>query len=254
MKHKTLLTFVIGILGIVAVIVLIVVNKNRTDTNMTVPVVTDSGESQFLVTKEPKMVSVAEDSYLLSIDGSYPQFDQASTAFNKKIADTVMKGIADFKTSANEDYKVRLEMGGDTFKKEFEQGDFYTYKVSTDLVQSNDRFISVLVRIEGYSGGAHGYHVASSYNYDVKAQKELSITDFMTLKEASDASRALLKKNFEANGDYSTYEGFSIVGTDPSKAENFSVFTFIPKSITIYFNEYQVAPYASGAQKVEILR
>jgi hypothetical protein len=254
MKHKTLLTFVIGILGIAAVVVLIVVNKNRPDNvSVTPPSVTDSGESKFLVTKEPKMVSVAEDSYLLGVGGSYPQFDQADTDFNKKIADTVTKGISDFKISANEDYKARVVTGGDEFKKQFEQGDFYTYKVSTDLIQSNDNYISVLIRVEGYSGGAHGYHVASSYNYDVKNHKELSLTDFMTLKKASDESRKQLKEKFSKE-ENSVPEEFYIDGTDPSKPENFTVFTFLPKTVTLYFNEYQVAPYVFGEQRVEISR
>ncbi len=42
-------------------------------------------------------------------------------------------------------------------------------------------------------------------------------------------------------------------GTEPI-IENFDVFTFTPESITIYFDEYQVAPYVYGRQEIVIPR
>jgi hypothetical protein len=123
-----------------------------------------------------------------------------------------------------------------------------------DIVQSNDNYISVLVRQEGYAGGAHGYRVVTSFNYDVKNHKEFTLTDFMTLEKASEASRADLKPKFEQEGNDEIFTTFTIDGTDPKKPENFSVFTFLNNSVTIYFGEYQVAPYAVGEQKVTLPR
>jgi hypothetical protein len=39
-------------------------------------------------------------------------------------------------------------------------------------------------------------------------------------------------------------------GTAPT-LENYQVFTFTNDMLTIYFGEYQVAPYVYGPQKVE---
>jgi hypothetical protein len=57
------------------------------------PVTTSTDESKYLVTKEPTMVSVAEDSYLLSITGSYPQFSQADQSFNDMVKATITQLI-----------------------------------------------------------------------------------------------------------------------------------------------------------------
>lgn len=215
------------------------------------PVVTQSEESHYLVTKEPQMISVAQDSYLLSVSGSYPQFMQADAGFNQKIATMVTGGIADFKKAVNDDYQARLKIGGDEFQKQFEQGGMYTLSWKAEIVQSNDRFISVIIRQEGYTGGAHGYHLITSYNYDVKNNKELMITDFMSLADASAQSRIQLKEKFQENGGFdAVVESMIDDGTESDSSENFKVFTFIPKSLTVYFPEYQVAPYVFGEQQV----
>ena len=210
--------------------------------------------SAYMITREPTMVSVAEDSYLLGIGGSYPQFPQADAAFNAKIAKMVTDEITTFKKSANDDYQTRLQTGGDEFRKEFEQGGMYTMNVKMELVQSNDRYISFVIRIEGYTGGAHGYHTITSFNYDVAAKRELAITDFITLADASAQSREQLKKVFADNSDAATFESFAMDGTDPKKPENFANFTFTNDAVKIYFNEYQVAPYVYGEQSTTIQR
>lgn len=85
MTKQTILSIIIVIVAIAAVIGLTVwATKHKpTEPGNNTPVVTD-GESKYLVTKEPQMVSVTEDSFLLGISGSYPQFSQADAAFNKK--------------------------------------------------------------------------------------------------------------------------------------------------------------------------
>jgi hypothetical protein len=153
----------------------------------------------------------------------------------------------------NADYKARLETGGDAFQKEFAEGGMYAYEVITDVVQSNDSYISTVIHVEGYSGGAHGFRGVVTFNYDVKKQQEISITNFLSLADVSTQSRVQLKKKFQKDGNFdATIESMMNDGTDPSKSENFQSFTFIPESLTVYFSEYQVAPYVFGEQVVTI--
>ncbi len=254
MTKQTISSIIILILVAVGAILLTIWAKNYKPAGIIDPVVTNSDESKYLVTKEPQMVSVAEDSYLLGISGSYPQFVQADASFNKKIADTVTTSITDFKNIVDQDYEARLATGGDEFQKQFEQSNMYTLSWTTEVVQSNDNYISVIMRQEGFSGGAHGYHTATTFNYDVKNKKELMITDMISLDQVSSKSREILKKKFEQDGDTDTFEAFAINGTDPKKPENFQVFTFTNTALTVYFTEYQVAPYVYGESQVEIAR
>lgn len=202
------------------------------------------------VTVPPTMKTIDEDSYLFGVTGVYPQFSQADAVFNAKITDTITEDLDGFKGMANDNYKARLETEGDAFQQQFAQNGGFTYDLKTEVVQSNNRFISVVLRRDMYVGGAHGASAIFVFNYDVAAHRSLSLADFMTLKAASDASRASLRQTLGEE----TYKGFAVEGTDPSKAENFQTFTFTDKDITIYFGDYQVAPYASGEQRVVIPR
>jgi hypothetical protein len=203
-----------------------------------------------VVTIPSTMKTIDEDSYLFGVTGAYPQFAQVDAAFNAQIADTINEDLVNFKGMANDNYQARLETEGDTFQQQFARNGGFTYDLKTEVVQSNSHFVSVIIRRDTYVGGAHGASAIFVFNYDVAAKKTLSITDFMTLKEASDVSRASLRQILGEE----TYNGFAIEGTDPSKLENFQAFTFTDKDITIYFGDYQVAPYASGEQRVVISR
>lgn len=202
----------------------------------------------------PTMVSVDEDSFLLGISGSYPQFTQASDVFNKKIADIITTDISGFKTQVDLDYQARLKIGGEEFKKQFENGDLYNYQVKTDIIQSNANYISAVVHYGGDGTGAHGYENIATFNYDVKKQKELTLTDFITLTEASAASRIQLTRDIGLdNNPDKDIVAMLQDGTNPI-LENFKSFTFTDRNITIYFAAYQVGPYALGKPTVTIPR
>ncbi len=250
---KTISSIIIVILAIAGGVWLTIWAKHYKPVTNLIPVATDSEESKYLVTKEPQMVSVAEDSYLLGVGGSYPQFSQADAAFNKKIADTITGGVTDFKTSVNADYQARLATGGEVFQKEFAEGGMYTYEVSTDVVQSNDQYISVVIRSAGYSGGAHGYHNIITFTYAVERHEYADISDFHPMYFIAGSAQEKLKEKFRSEGVLdSNIEAMISDGTDEKNPENFKNFTFVPGSLTLYFPEYQVAPYVYGEQQVTL--
>jgi hypothetical protein len=250
MKSKALAWIGIAVLIIVAVVVIISVEKGKA------PVVNPGVSTpKELISVDPNMVSVAEDSYLLGIGGSYPQFPQADAVFNAKIAKIFTDEIVQFKQTVNENYKARLETEGDVFQKQFEQSGMYFYEIKSDIIQSNDQYISAVLHFGGYSGGAHPYENVITFNYDVKNKKELKVSDFLSLQSASEKSRLLLRAKFEKDGNYDeNINRMMEEGTDPKNQDNFQSFTFTPDMITLYFGQYQVAPYVYGEQKIEIER
>lgn len=254
MTKQTITSIIIVILAIAGLVFLSYWKpKNQTPL---VPDTTTSPQEGELITIQPTMIDVSEDSYLFGVGGSYPQFPQADIVFNKKISDIFTEDIKNFKQMVNDDYQARLAIEGDTFAKDFaENGSYYTYQLETKIVQSNNRFISFVIRPSGYTGGAHGYQYVVTFNYDVVNKKILSITDFKTLDEVSEQSRMSLKQQFQDKGVWdTTMEGWINEGTDPVNLENFSAFTFTDKIITMYFGQYQVAPYVFGESQVEIAR
>ncbi len=207
-----------------------------------------------------------------SYDIRYPQFKYVDPSFNKKIADAVTAGKDEFTQYAEDNWKAYRET---SFEKE-DPGEFppepYPFYVTWEPARIDDSYISFVMHIGGYNGGAHGYENIISYNYDVLAQTELTLADMFPgdanyLKTVSEFSRAALLPQLIKAGELegsmtpdemNTYIDGSLTpmlnaGTEPT-IENFLVFTFTDTDITLYFSQYQVAAYVYGEQQVTMPR
>jgi len=187
-----------------------------------------------------------------------------------------MNAMKEHTTTSEEDWKAR-------YATRYEDDDITEFPAENSklylnmnfrVVQANDKYISVLMIIGGYSGGAHGYRNMVSFNYDLSSGKEVKLSDLFPndknyLKKISLFSRQDLIKQFIAveseSGavDLKTQEdkdafvesmgGMLNMGTEPL-AENFAVFTFTPEFVELHFTEYQVAPYVMGSFSVSMPR
>lgn len=262
MKYKTPLSFVV-VAAFVARLVFLSRWHGAEAPVQAVPVPVANEER---VSIAPSSVSVAHDSYLSSVSGSYPQFSQADSTFNGKIADAVAKDVAGFSADADADYRARLETGGDGFRKDFAKGGYYGLSVTSEVVQSNSHFISLIIREEGFTGGAHGFHRLTTYNYDVQNRREITLSHFYPndpdyLRKVSESARAGLAEKLAKDGGEASLDAAarSVMdeGTDPADPENFKNFTFYTEAVdevTVYFPEYQVAPYVYGEQTIRLER
>ncbi len=98
-----------------------------------------------------------------------------------------------------------------------------------------------------YTGGAHGLTYKFSYNIDKETGQQLELNDFLarkdlTLKDVNDK----IKEDIKANpGDYYSGLDFSGIRKDQDYYLRDSV-------LVIYFQQYEVAPYAFGFPEIEI--
>lgn len=95
-----------------------------------------------------------------------------------------------------------------------------------------------------YVGGAHGGSVISAYTYDLKKGKQLSLKEVLNMDEAS----ILKLVNQCIDNDIKNSEGgkYYEEKADIRDIENI-VFYILDGEIHIVFNEYELAPYVSGA-------
>ncbi|MBP6883928.1 MAG: DUF3298 domain-containing protein [Candidatus Pacebacteria bacterium] len=201
---------------------------------------------------------------------SYPQFKNASTEFNKKIEDVVNAGIAQQQKDAGDNWQARYDtqVKGDNIPQFPKEIDKFYFDASWKPVQVNDKYISFIMTVSAYEGGAHGYEAQSSFNYNVEKEKEITLADLFPsdanyLKTISEFSRKDLTAQFrkrlevKTKADEQNFQDSILPmltdGTTPTK-ENFAVFTFTLDEVTIYFSQYQVAPYSMGGSKVVIPR
>lgn len=127
-----------------------------------------------------------------------------------------------------------------------------------NIEEKNDRYASIFYGIEGYSrGAAHPFHTMLTYVFDYKNDKLVQVSDMF--KQNSDylhvlstlSKEDLMRQSktgvSESRFDESTVES----GTKPEE-DNFRNILPLRDGLAIYFEEYQVAPYAAGPQRVVI--
>lgn len=263
MKKKIILLIIL----IAVFVVLGIVFKN--------PKMSPSSSSKELVVVDSFEVKVLnEDSTFVKVDVKYPSFKNVSEDFNTQIKNLLQEKIDEHKKASGEYWQARYDTQtkGENIPKVPTSDDKLSFFSDFVIVQSNSNYISFVLKYGGFSGGAHGYENYVTYNYDVKNQKIVGLSDLFKnntdyLKYLSDESRKDLKEKYatlteedkknssdEAVKEYINNMVLMIEdGTKPT-AENFSTFTFTPDKVKIYFAQYQVGPYAIGMPEVEVER
>ncbi len=247
MERKKLLTTIAGLFALVAFIGGGFWLKHNQKQNPTA--VEPIAESEIKLSVK----SVEESNSYYAITAEYPQFEGVAPIFNQSIEKTVMDAIADHKMQAEDNQKsmIALDISEGREPRKIDQYELY---VKWEQVQINANYISFVMRIGGFTGGAHGYENIVTFNYDVKNQKIVSLADMFPgnpnyLVTLSEYSRKELRSSL---GDYAN-ETFIMDGTQPNDL-NFKNFTFTDNVVTIYFTQYQVAPYVAGEQRINYSR
>lgn len=126
------------------------------------------------------------------------------------------------------------------------------HHVSHAVVYASDELVSVLFYVTGYSTpAAHGYHFPVTFNFDMKAGRELELKDLFKpgsryLEAVSRACVEDLDRQFAPG--YATRGGVR----PEAKAENYRSWVVTPGGLVFSFEEYQLVSYAEGEPKVLI--
>ena len=192
------------------------------------------------------------------IDVEYPQFAGAMDGINRQIASYVNEGMDDFKAIIEENAKARkatMLIGQEV--PEYEVSPF-TFVVTWEPKQINERYLSIILRVDAYEGGANARRELRTFNYDVVREKEIVLDDLFPGdvgylgKVSRYAHDRLVETLGEINGN-EVDENMVTQGTAPTR-DNFRNFVFDESVIDLYFPKYQVAPGVAGEQHVVIPR
>lgn len=179
--------------------------------------------------------TVSEKTDAYAIDAHYPQF--GIPAVDTQIAKIETDAITDLKAQP-------AVMHGESAAQNSFYGRFDSPYVGPD-------YVSVELTLSEYTGGAHPITAFQGVVFDRKTGKRLTLDDILpltgkTLGEVSSSSAASLAAQLKEN--YLFPEGAA------PTSENYSSFTLDADSITFIFQQYQVAPYAYGPQRVSFTR
>ena len=102
-----------------------------------------------------------------------------------------------------------------------------------------------------YTGGAHGFYGSSSYTYDFKSEKLISLEDIFVMNYEAILEEAIntqLRIDMNLASDASLIdEGFfvEVVTATPN-------FMLSETGITFHYNFYEIAPYAYGSFDITV--
>jgi hypothetical protein len=119
---------------------------------------------------------------------------------------------------------------------------------SAFILFANQDFASVVVKNEGYLGGAHGFSDEQIFVFDGKSGKVLSWDDVL-----SPGSKEIFVKAAEAEfrrargikpSETLEQAGFTFEGDTFALSHNFAI---TDKGVGLHYNPYEVGPYVMGA-------
>lgn len=121
-------------------------------------------------------------------------------------------------------------------------------ELTFDVHWNDGQRISILGRVNTYyAGAAHPNTFFTTFNYDLNANKILTIEDFF-LPESDYLNFLLNTSTFELqNRDIGFFEG-----SLSAEAIYFQNLTFTPAGLMVHFSPYDVASYAAGPQMILI--
>jgi peptidoglycan-N-acetylglucosamine deacetylase len=248
--------FMKKILKLAIIIVIIVVgvwfwqNKSPTDQLESVNQQNQADKKSSQVLASTSTISQSDSFYNIQVN--YPQFSGIDAVFNQKITDLISEKIQTFKQDAKDYQQARKDTAGPGEVVGDNPEEPFDFVADWQSGQINDKYISFVLTIYYFSGGAHGNEEVYAFNYDVKNKKEITINDFLNsseinLQKLSDLSVQKAIFYLKANvGSVDRSMQKWIEDGAGVKWENFKNFNFTADSLIIYFQKYQVAAGAVG--------
>ena len=198
----------------------------------------------------------ADDGTKLFISQSYiPSFVSEDETVNHWISSAVDTAVLE---TAEELHSMEQQAWSDYQSRAGDESlDFYAYSYYSNVSSArlDNSVVSVLQVNSVYSGGTHPNYAQKAYNLDLVNCTELGLTDVILPGGAEFLHRQVLERledrfgGLEHSGLYADYP--QIVTSyfeDPDLTPNWY---FSENGLVIYFNCYDIAPYAAGIIKVE---
>ena len=166
----------------------------------------------------------------------YPELESALEEYCADVQETVTADYDELAESA------RNESQGDVFFGP------YVLKETMTVRRADSNVFSILTGTYYYGGGAHGYSAYSGATFNSKTGEQLKLSDIV-----SDGAMLQEKVQEQLDRWYSETEFYATLDGYFGDLDSDTIaWTLDRYGLTIYFNQYDLAPYASGIQVVTV--
>ncbi|MGX9754780.1 DUF3298 and DUF4163 domain-containing protein [Clostridioides difficile] len=210
--------------------------------NQSLPKDTTNSKQTLSVSTIGSKTIVKNDEYIESTI-NMPIITNSNKIVERSTNDRIKNDIFEFYNKSYKDAKQYLKDNPDEENK-------FVANVDFELKKNTDSALSIKVRYYTYSGGAHGYYQDIAYNVDMRTGKFLELMDLFKdntkYKEVIDDEikqqiTDLEKKDKENVGIYN-FKGIK-------ENQNFYL---QDDNLVIYFDLYDITPYAAGIPEFSI--
>lgn len=189
-----------------------------------------------------------KDTLILKYKISYPQISNSSFKLGQKAFNSFNKNNA---------IELKLYCEGKLFEEakktyEFNSSNGYpimVYEVilNYEITYNNNNIVSLFSDEYIFSGGAHGNTIRRSQNWNLETFRQIPLEYFYSndkyyviniLKEIN----RQIKQQIDAGNNY-YFDNYCELVLETFKLENYYLY---PNYITIFFQQYDIAPYSSG--------
>ena len=225
-----------------------------TETVAEAPEATEDGPEYFYFTKYSNTVTDDEGRSLLIENRCIPSFtspDPERTAWVGEILDRLGRDYDE--ESAN-----LREYAGE-YVAEYGEELFYSYSNYQQLgvARHDDAVVSVISLSSLYSGGAHPNAVQVAYNLDIANCRQLVLEDIIR-EEAAPELAKLVREGVDAkfamiDGGNGLFEDYGDTIDNSMVYGNMTPYWYLNDTgLVIFYNQYELGPYAAGIIKVEL--
>jgi len=149
--------------------------------------------------------SIFQADNFYNIQVEYPQFGNIAAAFNDQISVFITEEIDTFKKNAKENWDARIATTPPDQNVPENPAAPFDFIANWKPVQLNKEYLSFVINIYYFSGGAHGLNKIYAFNYNIVQKKELSIIDFLgnspqALQELSQISAQQVTSQLQSSG------------------------------------------------------
>ena len=182
--------------------------------------------------------------YSLYATNQYFLADEKTTLRYPELADALMQ----LKEQKEHNFDMATESLLDSQKFMIETESYpidLTDYTECRVLRADNVLFSFIETNENYYGGAHGMYSVAGYAYDVETGKNLSFTDIVV--DETKIRDLIAEKLDEEYGDIFFDDIHTLIDQYDFNSLCWSISYF---DVTLYFNPYDLGPYASGSQQV----
>lgn len=125
-------------------------------------------------------------------------------------------------------------------------------EINTSIKMNTPLFLAIQTKIDEYTGGAHGNHYTLYANYDVLKAEKIQLQDIIKAEQLDHLTK-IAEKHFrkieKLKDTASLAKDFFFEDGIFTLNDNFGL---TKQHLVVFYNEYEIKPYAKGTTQLEI--